>query len=124
MAQIIKLKASDENEERILAYLNEQASIGLCERINKGNKTLTQCWNYITSEARKLAHNGCACIEDGTVFGWAIHFFEEDSIVGKNFATREGVASSTGTESKKNKPAKQPQKEPKSQDVYQICFDF
>ena len=39
---------------------------------------------YANDEARKLAEKGanCACIEDKIVFGWAIHYFEEDSIEG------------------------------------------
>ena len=81
----IKLEAKNGNEGIILSYLKEFASPALVERINNGNKTLAQCWKYITSEAKKKAKNGCACIEDSTVYGWAIHFFEEDSIKeGKN----------------------------------------
>ena len=39
---------------------------------------------YACDEARKLAEKGAnsACIEDSVVYGWAIHFFEEESIVG------------------------------------------
>ena len=39
---------------------------------------------YACDEARKLAEKGAnsACIDDVTVYGWAIHFFEEDSIEG------------------------------------------
>lgn len=79
---MLKLEATTKNEELILNYLNTNASELLKEKINRGTKTLSQCWNYINSEARKLAVNGCACIQDSTVFGWAVHFFEEDSIKG------------------------------------------
>jgi len=81
----INLKAKTNNEEIILAYLNENASPMLVERINAGNKTLAQCWNYIMAEARKQATNGCACIEDKVVYGWATHFFEEDDIDGEKY---------------------------------------
>ena len=39
---------------------------------------------YACDEARKLAAKGAssACIEDKVVFGWAIHYFEEDGIEG------------------------------------------
>ena len=39
---------------------------------------------YAAEEAKKLAEKGakCACIEDTIVFGWAIHYFEEESIEG------------------------------------------
>jgi len=53
------------------------------ELINK--KDLAGFMNYASSEARKLVNNKArfACVEDTTVFGWAIHYFEEDSIEGK-----------------------------------------
>lgn len=39
---------------------------------------------YACDEARKLAAKraSSACVEDKVVFGWAIHYFEEDSIEG------------------------------------------
>lgn len=76
----LNLTTKTKNEEIILNYLDSNASADLIDRINKGEKTLAQCWNYIFSEARKQAKNGCACIADEEVFGWAMHFFEEDEI--------------------------------------------
>lgn len=52
----------------------------LVDKINQGTKTLDDCMNYIKQEAKKLAVGGCAAVADSTVFGWAVHFFEEDSI--------------------------------------------
>ena len=77
---MLKLKANTDNETRILTYLELNASDELKRKINAGEKTLEGCWKYITTQARTLAKNGCACIEDATVYGWAIHFFEEDSV--------------------------------------------
>lgn len=39
---------------------------------------------YACDEARKLAAKGetAACVEDSVVYGWAIHYFEEESIEG------------------------------------------
>ena len=59
-------------------------------RIQKGEetvinkKTLGGFFSYADQEARKLAAKGasCACIEESVVYGWAIHYFEEDSIIG------------------------------------------
>lgn len=92
----LKLKANNKQEEIILAYLEENASETLAEKINNGApfekdgkpltnlKTLSGFMKYACEEARKLAEKGanCACIEDNVVFGWAIHYFEEDSIEG------------------------------------------
>ena len=98
----INLEAKTSNEKIILTYLTESASEDLAERINAGSKTLAQCWNYIVSEAKKLAKNGCACVEDSTVYGWAIHFFEEDDIKGTSY----NKAASGSVVTAKEKPSK------------------
>lgn len=76
----LNLTANNGNEKIILQYLENNASEVLAEKINSGKKTLADCWKFITECARKQAKNGCACIQDDVVFGWAVHFFEEDSI--------------------------------------------
>lgn len=77
---MLNLEAKTNNEKIILEYLNKNISEQLANKINTGKKTLSQCWSYIVSEARKLAKNNCAYVDDATVFGWAVHFFEEDNI--------------------------------------------
>ena len=95
---MIKLNLTPKNkqEELILTYLQENASETLADKINNGTpfekdghpllnkKTLSGFMKYACDEARKLAEKGAnsACIDDVTVYGWAIHFFEEDSIEG------------------------------------------
>lgn len=79
----LNLEASTDNQKIVLAYLEENASDDLAERINNGNKTMADCWSFVTKMARQKAVNNCACIEDKEVFGWAIHFFEEDGITVK-----------------------------------------
>jgi len=83
-------------QERILAYLLENVSEVLANKINNGTtvikdgkqltskKTLKGFMKYASDEAKKLSKKGAtyACIEDETVYGWAIHYFEEDSIEG------------------------------------------
>lgn len=76
----INLTANNANEQRVLDYLEANASDVLAEKINGGNKTLNGFFAYARDEAQKLAVNGCACVEDQTVFGWAIHYFEEESL--------------------------------------------
>jgi hypothetical protein len=76
----IKLKVEEGNQKRIWDYLEANASDVLVEKINAGHKTMKGCWKYITGEAQKQAVSGCACIDDDTVFGWGIHYFEEDEI--------------------------------------------
>lgn len=76
----INLKANNSNEKFILKHLENNASEVLSAKINAGIKTLAGCWAFIVNEARKKAVKGCACIPDVEVFGWAMHYFEEDSI--------------------------------------------
>ena len=95
---MIKLNLTPKNkqEELILTYLQNNASETLADKINNGTpfekdghpllnkKTLSGFMKYACDEARKLAEKGAnsACVDDVTVYGWAIHFFEKDSIEG------------------------------------------
>lgn len=96
------LKAEGSVQEVILAYINENASEALTEKINKGTKTLADCVEYIKSEAKKLASNGSTMVTDNEVFGWAMHFFEEDSI-------KAGQKVQARVEVKKPEPVKAPE---------------
>ena len=93
----LNLKAETNPQKLILAYLQENASEILAEKINNGTpiekdgkrlinkKDLKGFMNFANAEAKKLAEKGAiaACIENDVVYGWAIHYFEEDSIEGK-----------------------------------------
>ncbi len=77
----ITCTAANPTEQRILDYLQQNASELLAQKINAGKKTLSGAVKYATAEARKLANgSGCVCVDDATVFGWIIHFFEEDDV--------------------------------------------
>lgn len=90
----LNLTANTPAEEKILQYLKENASETSANKINNGTpfekdgkpllnkKTLSGFMKYACDEARKLAEKGSnsACIEDSTVYGWAVHYFEEESI--------------------------------------------
>lgn len=95
----INLTAKGRDQELILAYLTENASDVLANKINNGTsfekdgkqlinrKDLNGFMSFACDEARKLAEKGSrsAAVEDSVVYGWAIHYFEEDSIQGKLF---------------------------------------
>ena len=117
----LNLTAKGTEQERILAYLQENASDVLTEKINNGTpiekdgktlinkKTLDGFMIFAGEEALKLiAENErkgkvVRCIDDATVFGWAIHYFEEESIEGKLY-------NEDGTEYEPPKPIKKPTK--------------
>ena len=48
------------------------------ERCKADQKAIEGCCAYITAEAKKKAVKGCAVIADDEVFGWAIHYFDEN----------------------------------------------
>ena len=95
----LNLEARTLAEQKVKAYLEANASAILAEKINNGvriqkdgkqllnKKTLAGFMQYACEEARKQADKGArsACIDDETVYGWAIHYFEEDSIEGTLF---------------------------------------
>ena len=128
----INLQAKDESQKRILEYLENNASDILANKINNGvqvekdgkqllsKKDLDSFFIYATNEAKKMAENkSYACIEDKTVYGWAIHYFEEDSIEGKLFNL-------DGTEYEPPKPIKKetPKVEVKEKPKQPSLFDF
>lgn len=94
--KILNLKTENKQEEIIKQYLENNVSDNLAEKINNGVKTqkdgkdlinkkdLKGFFKYATEEARKLAEKGAnsAMVEDKVVFGWAVHYFEEDSLIG------------------------------------------
>ena len=92
----LNLEAKNETQKIIKDYLEKNVSDMLAEKINNGvrihkdgktlinKKTLEECMEFAIKEAQKLTEKGAraACIQDSVVFGWAIHYFEEDSIEG------------------------------------------
>ena len=109
----LNLTATGKPQELILAYLQKNASDVLADKINNGvritkdgktlinKKTLDGFMKFAEDEARKLAEKGAnsACVEDSVVYGWAIHYFEEESIEGKLY-------NEDGTEYASPKPVK------------------
>lgn len=74
----LNLEAKSPAQALILQYLEQNASESLAERINAGKHNLNDCFNYIRDQAKKRAVGGVAAIEDRQVYGWAVHYFEED----------------------------------------------
>lgn len=132
----LNLTANDNAEQLVKDYLEQNASETLADKINHGvqiqkdnltlinKKDLTGFLKYASDEAQKQAEQGArfACIDSQTVFGWAVHYFEEDSIEGKLYNL-------DGTEYKpvvKEKPKTTVLKkvEPKPQDQQANIFDL
>ena len=105
----LNLETKTKEQELVKAYLEENVSETLTKKINNGTpfekdgkqlinrKTLDGFMRYACDEARKLAAKGAnsacveklaakgansACVEEKVVYGWAVHYFEEESIEG------------------------------------------
>lgn len=69
-----KLISKDKQCQIVCNYLKELCNNDEYLRnaiLEKENNSVDGMWNYIKDKARKEAINGCACIEDNTVFSWA-----------------------------------------------------
>lgn len=50
------------------------------EKLNNPNKSIDKMFSYVRSQAKKKAVNGCAVIKDTEVFGWAVHYYDEEEV--------------------------------------------
>lgn len=130
----LNLTAQNKQEELILNYLQNNASEPLADKINNGTsfekdgkpllnkKTLAGFMKYACDEARKLAEKGAnsACIDDQTVYGWAIHYFEEESIEGTLYTIDGAEYKPTVKRVESNAVKAKP--EPKKQENVQFSF--
>ena len=126
----LNLEAKTKEQQRIKAYLEENASDTLAGKINNGvlikkdgkillnRKTMDGFMSFATEEARKQAEKGAryAMVEDDVVFGWAVHYFEEDSIEGtlynedgSEYKTQPKPAAKAPTVKAQPKPQPKPQ---------------
>lgn len=130
----LNLTAQNKQEELVLKYLQDNASETLADKINNGTpfekdgkpllnkKTLAGFMKYACDEARKLAEKGAnsTFIDDATVYGWAIHFFEEDSIEGTLYTLDGAEYKPTVKRVESNAVKAKP--EPKKQENVQFSF--
>ena len=130
----LNLTAQNKQEELVLKYLQDNASETLADKINNGTpfekdghsltnkKTLSDFMKYACDEARKHAEKGAnsACIDDATVYGWAIHYFEEESIEGTLYTIDGAEYKPTVKRVESNAVKAKP--EPKKQENVQFSF--
>lgn len=77
-----KQKELSATEKVIKDYLDIYAKQdeAFAKNYAKENKSFDECLKYIKSEAKKQASNGCVMISDEEVYGWAVHYYDEDNI--------------------------------------------
>ena len=92
--RILNLETKNDSQKAIKDYLENNASQILADKINNGvqiekddktlinKKDLDGFWNYASKQARELKQE---YVDNDTVFGWAIHYFEENELIGTLF---------------------------------------
>lgn len=81
-----KLEAERKKETKkefvnpVIDYLLKRCDedTGFAEDVLRDGKTWNGCFSYIKNEARKKAVNGCAAVEDSTVYEWAEDYYRSD----------------------------------------------
>lgn len=118
--EVLNLTATTPEQKKVKECLEQTVSDVLAEKINNGvriekdgktlinKKDLDGFMKYAYEEARKMAKGAnCACISSDVVFGWAVHYFEEDSIEGTLY-NEDGTVYSKPAPAPKPKAASKP----------------
>lgn len=115
------MKTTDTFKYTIKAYLDKRAAEDslFAQSYAKEGKNIDDCCTYITSRAKKEATNGCAVISDDEVFGWAVHYYDEDDI---KVEKSSNVKTVIGTSPKKADVPKMKIKTKKKEDVGQLSL--
>lgn len=119
------MKSTNNFNETIKAYLDQRAQEDELFAVSyaKESKNIKDCCSYITSQAKKQASNGCAAISDDVVFGWAVHYYDEDNIkVEKTSNMRVSVNNSAPKKEVKKETPKAKLKPNKKEDVGQLSL--
>lgn len=102
-------------EQAIKIYLDNRAKTDslFAETYKKANKSIEECCKYIYSQAEKLAKGGNAVgVDDATVYGWAVHYYDEDDIKVDKVQERVEVVAPASEPAKAEQP--KPQLKPQS----------
>lgn len=86
----------------IKAHLDKMAQqdFAFAERYKDEKKSLDECIKYIFSQAEKKKSGNCAAIEDSVVYGWAVHYYQEEKIEIKKTNVKKVVTPSKKAEVK------------------------
>lgn len=80
-------------EALILEEMKRRATTDslLAKGLESADKSISECFRYVTAQARKEATGNCAMIEDNKVYGWAVHYYiEPKEVIDKELAPKGG----------------------------------
>lgn len=103
-------------EQAIKIYLDNRAKTDslFAETYKKANKNIKECCKYIYSQAKKLAKGGNAVgVDEATVYGWAVHYYDEDDIKVDKVQERVEVVAPASEPAKAEQPKPQLKPQPK-----------
>lgn len=105
-------------EAAVKAYLDKQVESDEALKTLYVPSKITDCFKWITEQARKVAVNNCAMIEDLQVYKWARDYYLEE--LPKKASEKEAVELQEKVEVQKEveKPAEKPKV------VQGLLFDF
>ena len=76
----IKVLASEVKDEAVLEIVKYLISrTDMNDKYLNEEKSLKQMIDFILKEAKKKSENNMAMIKDDVVFGWAIHYWDEEN---------------------------------------------
>lgn len=108
------MKANNATEQFVLEYFEKNASDNLKERVEAEGKTIAGALRYASEQAQKQKVGNCACVADEIVFGWIMHYFEDEPAT--KYESKSPTATVVAGNAKKTakKPAKKPVKTKKA----------
>lgn len=117
-------------ENTIKNYLDSRAKEDslFAETYKKENKSIEECCKYIMQQAQKMYNkrvNGGIAIDRKTVYGWAVHYYDEDDIKLEGELERVEVAAPTTIQNpiSKEKPVQKKNERKKTKQERQKIFE-
>ena len=117
-------------EDTIKNYLDSRAKEDslFAETYKKANKSIKECCKYIMQQAQKMYNkrvNGGIAIDRKTVYGWAVHYYDEDDIKLEGELERVEVAAPTTIQNpiSKEKPVQKKNERKKTKQERQKIFE-
>lgn len=88
------------------------------QKLMSSQQTLDQLEKYIITQAKAKTTTECAVIEDEEVYGWAIHFVDENITDVEEINYEVKVETPKEPEKKKEQPKQVDEKQQKLEDLY------
>lgn len=117
-------------ENTIKNYLDSRAKEDslFAETYKKENKSIEECCKYIMQQAQKMYNkrvNGGIAIDRKTVYGWAVHYYDEDDIKLEGELERVEVAAPSTIQNpiSKEKPVQKKNERKKTKQERQKIFE-